>query len=78
MGRNSLRTQFAQDFDLSLFKEVPFTERYRLQLKAETFNAFNRKYFGEPASTLDANNFGVISSTNSTARQVQLGAKLVF
>src|SRR5438552_13410813 len=34
--------------DLSLFKQFRFTERYRLQFRAEFFNAFNHPNFANP------------------------------
>jgi hypothetical protein len=77
MGRNSLRTQFSQNFDLSLNKEVG-VERFKVQLRAEAFDAFNHKIFGQPNSTLGSTTFGVINSTANIPRTVQLGAKVIF
>jgi len=77
MGRNSLRTQFSQNFDLSLFKDVS-VEHLDVQLRAETFDALNHKIFGQPDSTLGSTTFGVITSTNNSPRSVQLGFKVLF
>ncbi len=35
-------------WDLSLFKEFKFTERFKLQFRTEFFNAFNHPNFGNP------------------------------
>lgn len=77
MGRNSLRTEFSKSFDMSLFKEVA-VERFRIRVAADAFNVFNHPIFGQPDSTLGDQNFGVVSSTASGARTVQLSGKVTF
>ncbi len=37
-----------QTWDLSLFKDFHFTERFKLQFRTEFFNAFNHPNFGNP------------------------------
>jgi hypothetical protein len=39
--RDTLRNGGMQNWDLSLFKNIPLRERYTLQLRLEAFNAFN-------------------------------------
>jgi hypothetical protein len=48
LGRNSLRGPGYQNFDFSVFKTTPITERVRLQLRAEVFNLFNHPNFASP------------------------------
>lgn len=36
-----------QNWDMSLFKNIPFGERYSLQLRLEAFNAFNHPNFND-------------------------------
>ena len=36
------------NFDLGVFKNFPFKERYRIQFRWEMFNAFNRVWFDNP------------------------------
>jgi hypothetical protein len=81
VGRNTLIGPGIATLDLGLTKNVAFGTR-RLQLRAEVFNLFNRTNLGTPA-TLVFNASGVptagagfISSTSTTARQVQLGVRL--
>ena len=77
MGRNSLRTEFSNGFDMSLFKEVEI-ERFRIRAAADAFNIFNHAIFGTPDATLGDQRFGVISYTASQARTVQLSGKVTF
>jgi hypothetical protein len=77
MGRNSLRTQYFEGLDISLFKQVS-VERFKIQFRGEAFNILNHKVFGQPGSTLGATNFGVINSTANSPRSLQLGAKVLF
>jgi hypothetical protein len=49
-----------------------------IELRIEAQNAFNHPTFGTPDTSVDDPNFGVISYTESTPRQVQLGVKATF
>jgi hypothetical protein len=67
-------------WDISLLKNFPITERIRLQLRGEFFNAFNHVNFRNPIGTalqFGRGNFGVITSTEA-ARIIQLGVKLYY
>jgi hypothetical protein len=44
-SRDLLRTGGLQNWDMSLFKNIPFAERYSIQLRLEAFNAFNHPNF---------------------------------
>jgi hypothetical protein len=77
-GRNILRSDALQNFDLSLFREDKITERMKLQFRVESFNLANHPTFGVPGSAVPTPLFGQVTSTASTARQVQLGLKLLF
>ena len=52
LGRNVLRGFPARQVDLALRREFAFTERFRLQLRAELFNVFNTPNFGDPENVL--------------------------
>ena len=76
-GFNSLNT------DLAIAKYFPIKEHYRIQLRAEAFNAFNRVNFANPSlSTASPTTFGEISlsSANSVAaaRVMQFAARFEF
>lgn len=63
--------------NLSLLRDFKFTEKVKLQLRAEAFNAFNRANFLPPGTTLGLSNFGVITSTEDP-RQFQAAVRLYF
>jgi Carboxypeptidase regulatory-like domain/TonB dependent receptor len=79
LGRNALRGDNFKNIDLSLFKQFPITERYRIEFRFETFNTFNTPTWGFPDQNIQDKNFNVISSTrNLAARQLQYGIKFYF
>jgi hypothetical protein len=77
-GRGMFRGPGQWNLDFSVFKDFPFTERYKLQFRSEWFNLFNHANFGDPATSLDSPNYGVIRSTTVNARLVQFALKLMF
>jgi hypothetical protein len=76
-GRNQLRGPGSWNLDYSLFKNFAFTERARLQIRGELFNAFNHTRIGNPVSTVTSPQFGTITSALEP-RIVQLAAKIIF
>lgn len=56
LGRNALRGFGLWQLDFVLRRQINFTERFNLQLRAEAFNIFNHPNFGD---------FGASSSTNA-------------
>jgi len=46
-SRDTLRTGGMQNWDMSLFKNIPFGERYSVQLRLEAFNVFNHPNFND-------------------------------
>ena len=65
--------------DASFLKRVAFTERYKLEVRADMTNLTNTPTFGFPTSTLSSATFGRIRDTIlSGSRKVQLGAKFIF
>jgi hypothetical protein len=83
-GRNSFWGPNYYETDVALMKNVRFTERFRLQLRAEVFNLFNRPQFTQPNNFLGLGNFGLSTSTltrsdgTTSNRQIQLALKLQF
>jgi hypothetical protein len=49
-GRNTLRGPGLMNIDLSISRNFLFTERMKLQFRAEAFNLTNTKAFGLPNS----------------------------
>jgi hypothetical protein len=88
---NSRRGQFRgpdlRTVDIAAVKRVALAGTRRLDLRLEVFNLFNRANFGNPtliafageaAGEAPLASFGRIRSTVTSARQVQLGARLSF
>lgn len=78
LGRNTAREPGYWNLNLSVFREFSITERVRLELRFEGYNALNHVNFREPASAdIDNANYGLITAA-APARQVQIGARLSF
>lgn len=64
--------------DFTLSKNIRFSERFRLQLRAEVFNIFNKTNFrGFVSLNVTSTSFGRIGSTRDP-RTMQFGAKFYF
>ncbi|MGH9671615.1 MAG: carboxypeptidase regulatory-like domain-containing protein [Bryobacteraceae bacterium] len=73
------------DVALSLFKNLQITERVKVELRGEAFNAFNHVHHNNPGTGFVPNAQGVNSSATFgrvtgalAARRVQLGARITF
>jgi hypothetical protein len=80
LGRNALRLTYVPNWDISIFRDFPLhiTEASRLQFRAEFFNAFNNSVLGQPDSTVQDKNFGLVTYQRNTERQIQFALKLYF
>ncbi|MEP6924081.1 MAG: TonB-dependent receptor [Pyrinomonadaceae bacterium] len=81
--RNSFRAPGGWNFDLGFIKNVHFSERYGIQLRAELINAFNMTDFQIVGGSADLTNGAVQvtkigSGPGGTARTIQLSAKFNF
>lgn len=79
-SRNIVRGPNQKDMDMSLRRNFPlFGDKANLQFRAEAFNLTNRVTFGQPAANLASpSTFGVISTTVSNPRILQLALKLTY
>ncbi len=88
-SRNSLTGPTFEHFDLSVFKEIPFYDRYNLELRIESFNLTNTAGYFVPNNQNDhattnavgpGAGFAQIVSTNPgyVPRELQLAAKFKF
>jgi hypothetical protein len=74
-----IRADGTNNFDLSLFKNYQLTERFKLQFRAESFNALNHVQFGGPATGVTNTAFGTITGEKGHGqRQWTFGLKLMF
>lgn len=88
-ARNLLHGPEFVNFDISVFKNIPITaisENFRVQLRFEFFNAFNRTNLGNPNSNLNFDANGVVIDDGNVGRstfalpkrQIQVAAKIYF
>jgi hypothetical protein len=64
--------------DMGLVRSFRVGGERQIQFRLEAFNVLNRVQLGLPVSSLNAPNFGVITSTAGEARILQLALKYVF
>jgi hypothetical protein len=77
-GFNIIEGPGLVNFDTTIARMFQLNERFRLDFRTEFFNALNEAQFGFPNMTIDRDVGGTISSTNTPARQIQFGLKLIF
>jgi Carboxypeptidase regulatory-like domain/TonB-dependent Receptor Plug Domain len=83
LGRDTLTGPALATWDFSAVKDTAIHERMNLEFRAEIFNLLNRANFNTPnlivfTPTGVSGTAGAISSTSTTSRQVQFGAKLLW
>jgi hypothetical protein len=93
-GRNILASRGINNFDFSLFKTIPATERMKLTVRADFFNGLNHPQY-TPGRVNNVNNTNRANVTNyltpgnalfgafdqvysSNPRTIQVGARLTF
>jgi hypothetical protein len=77
-GSYILRGDKFKNLDFSLFKQFQVSERGRLEFRAEAFNLTNSPTFNPPGTTVDTASGGVVTSTLSAPRNVQVALKFSF
>lgn len=91
LGRDTFIGPGLATWDFALSKDTKLTEGMSLQFRAEVFNLLNRANFNTPSLIVDvlqappnttfpeaSPTAGQITSTATSARQIQLGLKLIF
>lgn len=74
----SERAPSYKNLDAALSKAFNFTESKHLDFRADFFNVLNTTSLAPPSNSTSSSNFGQITNTVSTERQIQLALKLVF
>ena len=77
-ARNMLFGPGLFSWDAALFKTIPVTDRLRLDIRAEAFNALNRANFGQPRSNISETALVGRISSAADARNIQFGMRMVF
>jgi hypothetical protein len=77
-GTGILQGPGLQIFDLSLYKDFRIAESRRIQFRAELFNGLNHANFDNPGTVFGTPSFGIIRSTATPAREIQLGLRFDF
>jgi hypothetical protein len=85
LGRNSFTGPGLATLDVSLMKTTQIRERLTLQLRGEAFNILNHANFTTPnlivfssATAPPSGSAGVITSTATSSRQLQVAAKIIW
>jgi hypothetical protein len=73
---SDLRSPHYSDVDLSLHKDFPITERFRLQFRTDFINAFNHVQYNAPSMGIGPS-MGQITSAQPP-RNIQLALKLYY
>jgi hypothetical protein len=90
-GRNIFRGPFQVRFDMSLAKQFPIKERFKLRFEVDAFNIFNHPDFDAPNNDVNffpnyegpptippQGSLGIIQHTIGSPRFLQLGLHLTF
>jgi hypothetical protein len=76
-GWNVLRTDGVVRFDMSVFRQIPITERFVAQLRVEAYNIFNTATYNAPTAELTSVLFGRVTSAMAS-RSMTIGARVNF
>ena len=78
LQRNAFTGPRFFDMDFSVIKKIPITERMYVEVRGDAFNILNHPVFFVGDQNINSTTFGQITSTASTPRIVQIGAKFSF
>ncbi len=72
LGKNALQGPGNWNFDASISRAFPISERLKLDFRAEAFNALNHLQIGNPGGALFTGNL-LVANPNGTARSLNAG-----
>ena len=81
IGRNTFTGPGLFNLDASLFRRISITERWKAELRLESFNVTNTPKFNNPNGDITSPNFGRVVGAQGAPngpREVQLGLKITF
>lgn len=74
----NVRVHGIKTIDMRLTRNIPITERLRMQFIAETFNLTNRVQYGVPVTDIRNVNFGTTATQVNLPRSFQFALRLHF
>ncbi|WP_321476191.1 carboxypeptidase regulatory-like domain-containing protein [uncultured Paludibaculum sp.] len=77
VGKGSFRGPGLLNFDVGFFKNFPIKDRFKVQLRGEFFNLFNRVNLNDPTNSVSSGGFGSIRGA-ADPRIGQMALKIVF
>jgi hypothetical protein len=80
VGRFAMRGPGIVLLDAEVHKQfrMPYREGHVFQFRFEAFDVLNHPNWGMPGTNIRSGNFGVVTSTSTGMRQIQLGLKYLF
>jgi hypothetical protein len=78
LGLNAFTGPMYMNLDMGLAKNTKITEGITLQIRLDAFNMPNHPVFFIGNQEVNSTTFGRITSTNNTARRLQIAARLTF
>ena len=76
LGRNAIRVPGLWNVDASLAKNLAVTEKLRVQLRGDLFNAFNHTNLSGLTTDISRGTFGRL--TSAVSRSMQVGMRVAF
>jgi outer membrane receptor protein involved in Fe transport len=76
LGRNAVRGPASYNLDLGISKNIYFGGAYRLQIRADAFNALNTKNYSGLTTNIASGTFGRLTAVST--RTMQIGARFSF
>lgn len=75
---NALRGFGYADEDITLMKYTSFGPegKFKLSIRVEFYDLFNRHYFDNPNTDISSPNFGYVTGVQGASRNGQFGARL--
>ena len=77
-GRNTVYGPGMQTVDFALVRSFSITEKVRLEMRVESFNAMNHANLGTPNRFVNTPQFGTITEASTPGREFQVSARLSF
>lgn len=67
-----------EEWDLSVFKQFPLTERAHLQFRAECYNCLNHPNLNTPSTKVTSGGFGTVTGEDGLSREFQFALAVLF